>query len=557
MRKSKKKIISRLLIIIPSALLLAVGTAILGYYTFFPAKIKLMIAGYNSTTKLFNCIDKNMDLLKDRYFSLLLEDTIKKETKVGISANEKLLSIFLTPEEASDSLQHINRLALKCENQFDVKNRKQSLKLGLSYLLNPILTARTSLDGERFSFGVDELSNKTITGNISDLGKLSYFFPDVPRDYWDMIENTDPWIGAKIIEGVEIDRKAIKKIMLDHSREIFASIDSKSMSMKKQKTEVLGKELICQEIAIKLDEPTQKELVSKIIRKLSEDEHIYSLTAGNLIKALEIISDNGYYRELIASYGLIDMLSRDDFKKNLSQIEEEILNASLPEINLKVYVHGIDIVKYSLTPETGVSPGTEAETQFTSFICEQRINGPSFELGIITDSQQNNDKTSLHIRRDFNQAKDLSNIELKLDIDKTLFISPAYCSISIKSVDELKDKNEVDLDFEASIEYDMPDVIGKGRLNISFDGTKTKNSKKQVTRRDYKGTFTFDIPFISPDMHSMGFYYDTGAIFGEEITIPVPDDVLDLKTATETDFNQLIEEIGEKIEALGRLTGAF
>ena len=130
-----------------------------------------------------------------------------------------------------------------------------------------------------------------------------------------MIENTDPWIGAKIIEGVEIDRKAIKKIMLDHSREIFASIDSKSMSMKKQKTEVLGKELICQEIAIKLDEPTQKELVSKIIRKLSEDEHIYSLTAGNLIKALEIISDNGYYRELIASYGLIDMLSRDDFKR--------------------------------------------------------------------------------------------------------------------------------------------------------------------------------------------------------------------------------------------------
>jgi hypothetical protein len=376
MQECRKKTIILVLIIIPSLLLLIFGGALLGYYTFFPAKLKLQIAGYISTSRLFNCLDKNMDFLEQRYISPLMESTIKKETKVGISPDEELLSFFLRPDEAEEVISHINKLALKFESKIDVKNRKQSVKAGLSYLLNPILTARISFDGNKFNFGVDELSNRTITGDMTDLGNLSYLFPFISDEYWDMLENTDPWAWAKIAEKVEIDRKAVKKIILDYSREIISGIDSKNMTMKKQETEVLDKKLSLSEITVRLDENLQKELASRIIEKLSEDEFVYSLTAGNMMKALDVLSENRYYGELISDFGLTDIYSRDGFKNSLIQLKEEIQSASLEEITIKLYIDGFDIVKCEITTD----PDIESYISYISF--DNRINGPSFESSL-------------------------------------------------------------------------------------------------------------------------------------------------------------------------------
>lgn len=550
--KSKQNVIYKLIAIVAAVVLLIAGIAIIGYHTFFPAKTTLMLAGYNSSNKLFNTIDANMTLIEDRYLSPLLNSTIQEESRVGVSLNEKLLSLFLPSETAVEVLPYINNIAFKSDRQIDVKNRRQSLEFGLSYLLNPILTTRLSFEDNRFNFGVDELSNKAITGSTEDLDKLSYFFPDVPQEFWDMAESIDPWIGAKILERINIDRTAIKRIIEDYSKEALNSIDSKAMSIKRgQEAEVLGKTIKCKEITVRLDENSQKKLASSIIARLKDDEVFYNLTAGNMLKALDAFGENEYYKELISSYGLVEGLGRDNFIKSLSLLEAEISNSSFSEIVLKVYIDGLDIVKCDLSVEKIVSTD-----KLVSFVSEQRFNGPSFELGFAIDDSRYY-KTTLDIRNDYNQAKDLRNFALKLDIDSKHSDNSMNGTISIDSIEEIIDKNEIDHTINASIEYDIPALVGEGRLNINLDGTKIRDSKKLITERDYKGKLTFDIPLLGPEAYSMGFYYDSEASYGNEITLPEPDEALDLKTATEDDFDQLIEEVSSKINALGKLTGAF
>ncbi len=538
----KKKTIYKVLIGLAFIVLLITGVTILGYHTFFPAKTTLMAAGYSSANKLFDSIDKNMTFFEDRYLSPILDNTIQEEARLGISIDEKLLSLFLPSDMAADSLHYINNMAFKYDSQIDVKNRKQSVEFGLSYLLNPIITTRISFEGKRFNFGIDELSNKTIAGNMEDLGRLSYFFPEVPQEYWDSINNMDPWIMAKIFEEIKIDRKAAKSIILGYSKEALNSISSKDMSIKRgAKTEVLGENIKCQEITIILDENSQKELASNILTRVKSDDDFYDLTAGNLKKCMDIIGEKEY----------AEILSKENYIKNLSQLVKDIENTKFPEITLKVYIDGLDIVKFI------VNPDKEADGQGVSYISQQRFNGLSYAFSFLISSNNDEDKTLLGIKKDYNKSNDTNNFAFNLDIDKNMPHNSIHSSISIDSVEELNDKNEVKQTLEALFEYDIPALIDKGSIAIDLSGTKTRDSKKRIIERDYKGKLVFDMPFLSADIYSMGFYYDTETVYGKEITMPDPDDVLDLKTATDDELNQLSEEINLKIEALGRLTGAF
>jgi len=555
-QKNMKKILIRLIIIIPCAILLASGIAVLGYFTFFPAKMKLMIAGYNSTVKLYNCIDKNIDLLMNRYFTPRFESTVREERRLGLSLNEKFLTVFITPEEAEALLPHINRLELGYESQLNIKNRKHSSELWLSYFLNTLLTARLSVDGNRFGFGVDELSNKTVAGEMSDLGRLSYFFPEIPEEFWDAAENTDPWIWAKTAEQVEFDRKALKKAMTGYFNEIMSSVGTRNITGSRYKTEVLGDETACFGVIIRLDENDQKELVSKIIGKLKEDDFVYGITAGNIKKALDILGENEYYRELVSGYGLADAFGRDDYIRGLSRLEEEILSASLPELTIRIYIDGLDIVKYSF--DFGAKEDTAAgkNTPDPAVVIEQRINGPSFQLAISSYCGIDNGYPAyLYVKRDHNADKDLNGIEMRLNMGDTVSRNDNYCSVSIKSSETEKSRNEKSHIIDASLEYGMPYLLGEGKLGLSLEGTIKKDSGKQTTKKDYKGRLTFLIPFVSSDEQSIGFYYDTKTIYGEKVVIPEPDDVLDLKTATDEDFEMLIDEVYDKINALMRLAG--
>jgi len=554
-QKSRKKILKRLIIIIPSVILLAFGITVLGYFTFFPAKLKLTIAGYNSTVKLFNCIDKNMDFMINRYFKPKFESTVRDEKRFGLSANEEFLSIFLTPDEAKEVLPHLNRLGLDYERQLDVKNRKQSLELGLSYLMNPILTARLSINDSRFGFGVDELFKKTITGDMSDLRRLSYFFPDIPGQFWDMAENTDLWVWAKIAESLEIDRKALKKSMTEYYNEVLSAIDPGNMTGERYKTEILDREASCYGIIIKLDENDQKELASRIIAKLKEDEFVYGLTAGNIKKALDILCENEYYRELVADFGLADAFGRDDFLGSLSRMEEEIQNASLPEMTVRVYIDGLDIVKCSFDFGTDGKTDTDDEMRYPGFVFEQRVDGPSFELAVSSSYDVDEEIASLYVKRDYNEAMDLSSIEMKLDMGDTRSGNEDYCSISINSSESEKGKNKITHVLDVSLQYGLPHLIGEGRLDLGLEGTITRDSGKRATDKDYKGKLTFEIPLISLEKQSIGFSYDHEITYGEKVTIPEPNDVLDLRTATDEDFDMLIDEVYEKIDALMRLAG--
>ncbi len=545
----------KILIIIVLTLVMIFGITVLGYYTFLPAKYTLLAAGYSSAIKSYSMFDKNLAQYENKYLNPFLEDTIKKETKMGISADENLLEQFLPAESVEEVIKAINSISLRYDSAFDYKNKKQTMRLGLNYLLNPIITTRFSLNDTKFTIGVDELSKKTIIGDFKSLGSLSRFSPDTPSETWEALESINPWIFARIIEEVKFNRQDVKNLMSDYSKEIIRNIDSSDMTIKRGVSEdVLDKAVKCQEITISLSAENQKKIALNVVDMLKTDDSFYNLTFGNLEKCCKILEESTYMGRILNESRLSDNLSKDKYPEYLSQLEEEIIaSEDETDIEIKIYIDGLDIVKYKVTSK---SP---SDSDDTVIILEQRIKGQSFDYRLSTDSDSEDKAANMvmAIKRDYDASNDLNDIFIKLDIAESILENPFKSSITIDSSEEKSDSREVKhtVDLELKYEQETPDGTDKGAVKLSLDGDKYKNTDNLVTESDYKGKLSMSVPSEGLDNMEIGFYTKTETIYGEEVTIPEPKDSIDIKTATEEDFNRLSEEIISNIGTLTQLTG--
>lgn len=551
----KRNTLLKVLFVFAISLTLVCGVAVLGYSTFLPAKQTLMAAGYASNIKSYNYIDKHMSLYEKKYIEPLMNSTIQKAFRAGISLDKSLLEQFLPSDYADEIAGVINNIAFKYDYAFDLNNKKRVDRFGLSYLLNPILTLRMSLDGNKFALSADEFTKKTITGDIKDLGKLSELFPDTPSDYWDTMSNIDPWIMSRVFEEIKIDKKELKNLIFDYSSELISSIDSDNMSIKRGlTTEVLGKNVKCQEITIKLDVELQKKVALNLIKKMQNDDSFYNTTIGNLLKYFDILSENQYYKQAIDETGIMDILSKDNFKKELSKTEDEIEDIEFGEdIKAIIYIDGLDIVKYVFLSE-------EAEND-TLLTIEQDIKDLSSNSRLTIKSDMGGDSINmvLGIRNNYDKRNDISDFAMELSTERGQNGNTSKFSISIESDEEISNKNEVDHTFSAVIKAEGANFVDmdKATFNINLDGTKTRNTGNQIVESDYKGDFSFHMPTTMPNPIKIGFYAKTDTSYGEEVKIPEYTQVLDIRTATQEDYYQLMLEIENNFYTLLQLAGGF
>ncbi|HHW21546.1 MAG TPA: hypothetical protein GXX26_01510 [Clostridiaceae bacterium] len=550
---NKRGLIIRLAAVVFIAILSVSGILVLGYHTFFPAKLTLMTASYINNRKLYDTLDKNITLYEEKYIKPLLESTIQKEITAGLNVDKELLSLFLPEGSADEIRKHIRNIALKYDHKIDMENKKQSVRIGLNYLLNPILTLRMSLEDKRFAVGIDELTNKTVTGNIKDLGSLSRFLPDTRfSGLWNYLENLDPWIVKEIMEEVRIDRKDLKEVVVGYSRDIFKAIDPEDMTIKRsQATTVLDEEVKCHEITIRLDGKDQRRLASVFLEKLKSNDAFYNLFYGNLNKYLSILIQNPFFKDYFDSGELEDLFSKGSllsaFEKELDSIEKN------PDATIKIYIDGFDIVKYEVTTHINDDPEPFVITN------ELRLKGCSFDLRMTAKGNLNgNGEFKFRITRDYDEHNDLSDLTMKFGLVQDDPDNMLNFSFSIDSKEESAGKNEVGHTIDFTMKAESPaSLTDDMELKITLDGTKIRNAKKQVIESDYDGDISISIPFMNPDHLSLGFYFKTESIYGEEFEIPEPDEVFDIKTATQEEFDQLIDEITSRLEALQQFLGAF
>jgi len=550
---NKRGLIIRLAAVVFIAILSVSGILVLGYHTFFPAKLTLMTASYINNRKLYDTLDKNITLYEEKYNKPLLESTIQKEITAGLNVDKELLSLFLPEGSADEIRKHIRNIALKYDHKIDMENKKQSVRIGLNYLLNPILTLRMSLEDKRFAVGIDELTNKTVTGNIKDLGSLSRFLPDTQTsDFWVFLENFDPWQTKEIMEEIRIDRKDLKEVIVGYSRDIFKAIDPEDMTIKRsQATTVLDEEVKCHEITIRLDGKDQRRLASVFLEKLKSNDAFYNLFYGNLNKYLSILIQNPFFKDYFDSGELEDLFSKGSllsaFEKELDSIEKN------PDATIKIYIDGFDIVKYEVTTHINDDPEPFVITN------ELRLKGCSFDLRMTAKGNLNgNGEFKFRITRDYDEHNDLSDLTMKFGLVQDDPDNMLNFSFSIDSKEESAGKNEVGHTIDFTMKAESPaSLTDDMELKITLDGTKIRNAKKQVIESDYDGDISISIPFMNPDHLSLGFYFKTESIYGEEFEIPEPDEVFDIKTATQEEFDQLIDEITSRLEALQQFLGAF
>ncbi|MGI6084713.1 MAG: hypothetical protein ACOYIF_04630 [Acetivibrionales bacterium] len=559
--KQRKHIWLKIPIIIVATIILIFGIIVLGYHTFLPAKYILMTAGYSSTVKSYKMLDKNLDLYEKR-FEPFVESTIQKETKMGLSLDKSLfgqaisgsLLSDLIPDDSSDEIiKAINNISLKYDFATDYKNKKFTSRLSLNYLLNPILTTRLSLDDTRFYIGIDELTNKTLVGDLKDFKTLSKFSPDIPDEGLEALEAMNPWLHVRATEEIRIDRKDLKNLMFNYSKEIVHSIDDNDMTINRGvPTEVLGKTEKCQEITISLDGEGQKKSAMTIVNLLKTDDSFYNLTFANMDKYFSILEESSYIGKLISKSGIRDKLSKAEYMDLLSEMEKIIEASEDPgELKIKIYIDGLDIVKYI------VSYKGDADSEDTLFTLEQRIKGQSFDFKYTNGCE--NAKTVFAIKHDYDKANDLNDIVIKFDGAEDISDNPIKFSIAFNSDEEIASKKEIKhkINLDLSLEITTPGGIEKNTAKLSFDGDKLRNADNLITESDYKGTLTMSTPTLSFNNTEIGFYFKTESEYGNEVTIPESDEVIDIKTATEEDFGWLTEEIITNIGALSKLTGAF
>lgn len=560
--KQRRNTWLKISIIIAITLVLIMGITVLGYYTFLPAKYTLMVAGYSSTVKSYNMFDKNLTQYETMRLEPFINSTIQKEVKMGLSLDKGLFEQafsedLFSDDSAEEVINVINNISFKYDYATDYKNKKHTSRLGINYLLNPILTARLSFDDTKFYIGLDELTNKTIVGDIKNLSTLSRFSPDTPPETWEALESINPWLYARFLEEIRIDKKELKNLMFNSSKEIIKSFDDEDMSIKRGvSTEVLDKTVKCQEITISLDEEGQKKLALNIVNILKTDDSFYNLTFANMDKYLDILEESTYMGKIIIQSGIRDKLSKSKYAEYLSELVGKIkASENQSDLEIKMYIDGLDIVKYI------VSYKGDSNLDDTLFIVEQRIKGQSFDFKYTAHSEIEGEKAEMvfAIRRDYDASNDLNDIIIKFDATENISDNPIKTSIAFNSDEELKDKREIKhkIDYNGSFERATPNGVEKNTVKLSMDGDKLTNPDNLLTESDYKGIVSMSSPTLSLNDMEIGFYVKTETVYGEEVTIPEPDEIIDIKTATEEDFNRLAEEIIINIGALAQLTGAF
>ncbi|HBR03298.1 MAG TPA: hypothetical protein DD738_11875 [Ruminiclostridium sp.] len=537
------------------ALVLLSGITVLGYYTFLPAKPTLLVAEYFTGLKSYKILDKRLTLYHEKVVKPRYENSVKKDHQLSLSTDTASLGQFGIPADMADMmLSALHNISLKYGYSLDLKNKKETVHIGADLSNAPILTANLYLDDTKFGLGLPQLFQKTIIGDFKNLDKLAEVFPDLDPEILEIYENTDPWISARLYDELKIDRNNLKKFMSTYGKELITNIDSRNMSIKRgQSTEILNKNVKCQEVTIVLDQAAQKKIFSGMLTTLRQDKNAFDLIIGNLNIMVKILGENKVYSQMFSDAGIAEAITMEDYKEALINLESSIAEASLPEeIIVKAYIRNLEIVKYDF-----VFTQDQEEIRLT---LESSLHDLSFEQKMTLSDNEDN-SASLVLSNIYEEASDTSDFNMLLNIDTDRDENSGNVHLAIASLEDLVDGKEVHHTLNSTLSFDMMsyDTVQQGEITLALEGTNMRKDKNLVTGSNYTGDLRLKMPNIIPGSIYIGFALDTTAEYGQKVEIPElsKEEVLDIAVAEQEDYERLTNEAYEKIGSFFTLFNNF
>ena len=555
--KKKKGIFLKIIAVLLIAVISVSAIAVLGYFTFLPAKYTLMTAEYMTVQKSYKQLDSSLSRL-EKLTDAASKNSIKSQSEISFSVDPSVFAMSGLDQQTIDLIQqYLTNITFKTNVNADMKTKKENLSFGLNYQNNPVISINGFLDDKKLGFNIPELSKTSLVGEFKDLKRLEELYPEsIAPGQLASLENQDPWISNDIRDEIQIKHTDIKKLMETYTMALVNNLQNSDMSIKRgQTTEVLGKEMSCQEVTITLDQKAQRDLLVSLLDTAKEDDNLYNLLFGNIIKMYDImIKSNPTLADSLQGADLDTVLSQAQVKVLINQLKKSITADMFPEgMTVKAYIKGFDVVKYEL--EIPVSDnGENVVLTFENVMVGDSSNK---KFTITANVAGDSVNAFVNIDRQYDKSSDTQDmaVEFNMDIGGS---ATGNLNFKLDSKEDPVGKNTVKKNTNITLAYSSNDVIpgvSKADLTITSDGTETRNNDGLPTGVDSKVDMSINIPDALPQPVKLSVAVKGTTAYGEKVETPdwSTSNIIDLSTATREDLDAYLKELTDTLNSLAAL----
>lgn len=540
----KKGVFFKVLAIVLAAVILLAGVTVLGYYTFLPASVTLKTAQRFTVQKSWKQVDQALTRSEDKV-DAFSDTPLKTDSRVSLQMD----SYFLTQLGLNSSMAelltgYLNDLGLKVTTEVDMPNKKENLNVSINYQNNPVLSLNAFLDNDRIGLSLPELSQKSITGRMSDLARLEELYPELQSVGLSSLANMDPWLSSQISQQAKVDHKDIQKLMETYGMFLVNHIDGSNMTIKRGgSTELFDEDIRCQEVTITLNQKEQLELMKDLLDTMKDDETLYNVVFSNASKVLELMAQSN--PELAESMEEVDMqalLSESGIRMIFSSLKQTLTKDMFPEeLVIKAYIKGLDVVKY----EVEIPQATSDEKLLLSF--ENQINDDSSRNRISVDAVEGGNSVSVYLDFDqqYDKASDAEDFAIVFNMD----LSGSFegnIKLTLNSAADPESANVIKRNVDGTLDYDLDGETGS--FSLAADVTETRNRDGLPANYDITANMSLDAPSAMPQPLSLSVAIESDIQY--DVTVETPswaESAIDLGTASKEDLDGFFSDIMQTI----------
>jgi len=375
------------------------------------------------------------------------------------------------PQEAK-IMEIVKDAKVVVESKMDDKNKKNFLKADVNIKNNNVIGVEFFYDAEKLGFGVPALYNKYGYFNWKDKAVIEqkYGIPGIPESIPSQKEYLDL---------IQIPKEELQPIMREYAMLYADSIQNDQVSVKKNATfEEAGVKMDAKEITVTFTPEQYKQLMKKIVDKISKDQKLQDLLYPRYQKLAELTA-SGSPEDL-------PKLSKEEFKKKFAEFKEEADRS----IDNGEYGDGIKMIVYADKEDNILSRTIEMN---------DTKSGDKNTLKLVSFQDKENKD---HVVFDVNTKKS-DNMEEKVNIAYVNKKEGENCKGNVKFtvVDKTGSSTLTDVvaeaDFAMTKEGNKQNQDVKVKINdnesgqsepivLSWKGTVTNNDKDKMRIADYK-----------------------------------------------------------------------
>lgn len=548
-------------------LAIALGAVtVLGYYTFMPAKWKILTAETMTFLARYNDLNDTYTQYEESVVDRTYKGATAHSGQFGMTIdNAALTAMGMSEEEAAQITSVASSATIDYSVSTDMPNKKMLFDLNASVSGNPILGFETRLDGNRMLMRIPELNATWLEFNATTYasqlqGLGSRFDSSMTGGLDDDLSalpgldestqiGTDPWISATIYDKVKIDRKELRSLMTRYLQLAIKTVPDKNMTSSGSETiSVLGEEISCQKYQIVIDPDTQKELVLSLLDEMKSDDALYEMSLGNIKKIMDIVAEGS--PELKEQLGMTSMLlNQSAWKEAIVNVRNSVTSSwpeGMPDITMEVYVHNVDVVRHAILIPTELEAG--GGSLAFDWLRKGDFDGSAIAL-------LDNEMASFSMK--MTRTRKSGNA-----IDRTFALHggqigmPEMVSVTCDMTETAKDSQTFDT--VTSLKGSLVDPTGSVADPIQFGlesiGTMTKDKQGVMTAADQEMTFSLSGVPMATDADRLEMKAGFAARHEYDATVSLPelgtDSILVVEGASDADLTSYMTELQNNLTQL-------